>query len=121
MTEKMTKRDWYGRLASIVEASEASDKAEILAFVNHQIELLDNRASNSKPTKTQQENVAIYEKIRDVLSGADRALTVTELLTYPELSEFTNQKISALLRQMVKNGEVIRTEEKKKAYFSLAE
>ena len=118
---KMTKRDWYGRLAKIVEDSNASDKGEALAFIAHQVELLDNRSSNTKPTKNQQANVGISESIKVALGNAGRAVTVTELLTDSTLSGFTNQKISSLLRQMVEKGEVIRTEEKKKAYCSLAE
>jgi hypothetical protein len=32
----------------------------------------------------------------------------------------TNQKLSALVAKLVKTGEVVRTEDKKKAFFSLA-
>jgi hypothetical protein len=32
----------------------------------------------------------------------------------------TNQRVSALLRQMVDAGTIVRTEEKRKAYFQLA-
>jgi predicted transcriptional regulator len=41
----------------------------------------------------------------------------------PALAEgenITNQKVSALLRQLVLEGVVTRTEDKRKAYFSLA-
>jgi predicted RNA-binding protein (virulence factor B family) len=35
----------------------------------------------------------------------------------PALAELTNQRVSALVRQLKENGSVIRTEEKRKAYF----
>ena len=49
-------------------------------------------------------------------------MTVTELLSKNEvLSTLTNQKVSALLRQMISEGTVAKTVDKKKSYFSLAE
>jgi hypothetical protein len=37
-----------------------------------------------------------------------------------ELAELSNQKISALLKQMVENGSVVREEIKRKAHFKRA-
>lgn len=37
------------------------------------------------------------------------------------MAQYSNQKLSALLKQMVDNGEVVRTMDKKKAYFEVAE
>jgi predicted transcriptional regulator len=51
----------------------------------------------------------------------NRLYTITEIQKeIPECAEMSNQKISALIRQMVGN-EIVRTEDKRKAYFSLAE
>ena len=36
------------------------------------------------------------------------------------LSELSNQRVSALLRQMIEAGEVVKTTDKKKSYFALA-
>jgi predicted transcriptional regulator len=50
----------------------------------------------------------------------NRLYTVTEIIKeIPECAELTNQRVSALLRQLVDRGEVVRTEDKRKAYFSL--
>ena len=48
--------------------------------------------------------------------------TVTDIQkTIPGCAEMSNQRVSALLRQMKDEGIVTRTEDKRKAYFSLAE
>jgi predicted transcriptional regulator len=52
----------------------------------------------------------------------NRLYTVTEIQKeVAECAELSNQRVSALLRQMVADGVVIRTEDKRKAYFSLVE
>ena len=48
-------------------------------------------------------------------------MTITEMQkANSELAELSNQKISALLKQMTENGSVKREEIKRKAYFSKA-
>jgi predicted transcriptional regulator len=50
----------------------------------------------------------------------NRIYTVTEVIkSVPECADLTNQRVSALLRQLVDAGKVKRTEDKRKAYFSL--
>jgi DNA-binding HxlR family transcriptional regulator len=51
----------------------------------------------------------------------DRLYMVSEMMkVLPSCAELSNQKLSALLRQMVTEGTIVRTEDKRKAYFSLA-
>lgn len=129
MTEKMTKKDWYGVIKGIVEASDCENKVGAIEFIDHQMELLANRSNGSKPTKNQRVNVEFRKNIAEALRTAGKAVTVTELigimpnavLTSEGEIPVTNQKVSALLRQMKLAGEVVRTEEKKKAHFALAE
>ena len=122
MTEKMTKRDWYNEMLTLVEASDYENKADAIAFINHEVELLNKRTGRSGMTKTQKENVAVMEQIKEALSEAGRPVTISELMGINEvMGNYSNQKLSALVRQLVKAGEVVRTEDKKKAYFSLAE
>ena len=119
---KMTKRDWFEAIAKVVEGSEYARKDEALEFIAHEIELLQNRRSTGKLTATQKENVAIREKIKVALAEIGKPVTITELIKgVPAMAGYSNQKLSALLRQMKDAGEVVKTVEKKKAYFSLAE
>jgi predicted transcriptional regulator len=49
-------------------------------------------------------------------------MTVSEIMTHSmELAALSNQKVASLVRQMVEAGVLVRTEEKRKAYFSLAQ
>lgn len=112
----MTKREMFVAIANVAEVA---SNPEMVEFINHQIELLDNRKSaEKKPTKVQTENVAIKDTIIQVLADAGTPLTVTEMIADARLSVYTNQKISALLRQMT--DKVVKTMDGKKARFSLA-
>ena len=104
MEKKMTKKEWFAVLANIVEASEMENKAEALVFINHEVELLEKKSAKSGATKTQKENVGIMASIKAALGEVGKAVT-----------------ISALLKKLVESGEVVKTTEKKKSYFSLAE
>lgn len=117
----MTKKDWFEVLAQVIEESTYEDKEGAKAFIAHEVELLDRRTGKSSMTKTQKENVGICATIKEVLADLGKAVTISEMMTDKRLSAYSNQKLSALVRQLVKSGEVTRTEDKKKAYFALAE
>ena len=122
MEKKMTKKEWFAVLASVVEASEMENKTEALAFINHEVELLEKKSAKSGQTKTQKENVEVMEKIKSALGEVGKAVTITELqAASAEMAQYSNQKLSALLKKLVESGEVIKTTEKKKSYFAVAE
>ena len=76
-------------------------------------------SAEKKPTATQIENEGIKNLILEVIG--DSSLTITEMQKINgELAERSNQKISALLKQMVENGSIVREEIKRKAYFKKA-
>ena len=76
-------------------------------------------SAEKKPTATQIANEGIKNLILEVIG--DSSLTITEMQKINgELAELSNQKISALLKQMVENGSVVREEIKRKAYFKKA-
>ena len=122
MEKKMTKKEWFAVLASVVEASEMENKTEALAFINHEVELLEKKSAKSGQTKTQKENVEVMEKIKSALGEVGKAVTITELqAASAEMAQYSNQKLSALLKKLVESGEVVKTTEKKKSYFAVAE
>ena len=121
-TVKVTKRERFEQLMEIVKASEVENSAELVAFIEHEVELLTKKNSRSgKPTKTQVENETIKAQIVSVLESAGKPMTVTQLLAKSELADLSNQKVSALLTQLRKTGIVVRTVEKKVAFYSLAD
>ena len=116
---KMTKSEWFEELKNVVSTSDYERKDEVMGFLNHEIELLNKKSSKETMTKTQKENVEVIKKIKVVLETFENPVTITEMQKTDELSEYSNQKLSALLKKLVNAGEVVRTEEKKKAYFSI--
>ena len=111
--KKMTKRDYFTAIRAELT------NADQIAFIDHELELLSKKnSSEKKPTAVQIANIGIKT---DILNGmeANHFYTVSELLkVIPSCAELTNQRVSALLRQMVNDGVVNRTEDKRKAYFS---
>ena len=117
---KVTKRERFSQLMEIVKASKVENSAELVAFIEHEVELLNKKNSRSgKPTKTQVENETIKAQIVSVLERVGKPMTVTQLLAESEFASLSNQKVSALLTQLRKSGEVVRTIEKKVAFYSL--
>lgn len=109
---KMTKRDYFNSLLSLSEVQ--ADEA-LVSFINHELELL----SEKKPTATQIANDSLKVAITNYLSEGGKH-TISEMLAeVPALEGMQNQKVSALVRQMIADGVVQRIEEKRKAYFAL--
>ena len=119
-TTKMTKRDYFNAILAVLATVEDTDVSGLTAFVNHEIELLENKRSTAKPTKTQTENLAVKETIVSVLKEIGKPVTITEMQKFStDLAEFSCQKLSALLKQLVENDKTVtKVTEKKKTYFS---
>ena len=124
-TKKITKKDMFNEIIKMMNGEQMSVSAQaVIDFANHEIELLNKKSSSSsgKPTKTQIENEGYKEVILEALATADKPMTISEIMEYADgLAGLKNQRVSALMTQLKNAGKVIRTEEKKKAYFSLAE
>lgn len=112
-----TKRDFFNELLAI-EAVSANE--DLVTFIKHEVELLNKKSGSKKPTATQIANESIKDAIRAVLADG-KARTVSETIKAGDFSDdITTQKISALMTLMIKAGEVVKTTDKKKSYFSLA-
>lgn len=117
---KMTKKDYFKVLKEIVKGNER--EVELVAFIDHEIELLAKKSAKSGMTATQKANAEIMEKIVNALAVMDKPVTVTELQKgFAELDALSNQKMSALLKKLVDEGRVVKTIDKKKSLFSLPE
>ena len=114
MEKKITKKEMFAKLREKVK-----DNAEMVKFIDHEIELLEKKNANksAKPTATQIANESHKEKIMEFL-GKNGKATVTQIMKAVGLE--SNQKTSALVRQLKESGLVVRTEEKGVAYFGKA-
>lgn len=117
-TTKMTKRDYFNILRDAYPA-DAENFDEVMAFIDHELELLA-RKNNAikKPTAVQVANEAIKANILEAMAD-DAKYTISEMLKqFNCLEGMSNQKVNAILRLMIANGDIVRTEDKRKAYFS---
>lgn len=112
----MTKIEMFKALKEIAEVKA---NAELIEKIDNEIALLEKRKDRKSGslTKTQKENLAIIETIKDFLATVDTPLTVTEIVKQGNF-DITNQKMSALLKKLVDGGEVEKTIFKKTSYFT---
>ena len=117
MTKKMTKREMFEQIKANYELTEAE-----VAFIDHELELLAKKNASTgerKPTATQKANEGIKEAIVNVLAENGEQMTVTEIAKVID-GDYTNQKISALVRQLIADGRVEKVVDKRKSFFKLA-
>lgn len=119
-TTKVTKKDRFATLKAIVEVLDREDKDELIAFIDHEVELLSKKRSTSdKPSKKQIENEGIKTDILAYLGTVERA-KVGEIVKALGDKVTSSQQVSALVTQLKNDGKVVRTTEKKDIYFSVA-
>lgn len=123
--KKLTKKDYFAQIRAIV-----INDPELVAFVDHEVELLTKKNTGNSQTKVQKENETVKTVLVDELAKIGRAVTITELMNEsPVVKEYTlengnkltNQKISAIFKQLVDAKELVKVTDKKKSYFSIAE
>ena len=112
--KKMTKRDYYNGFLSKYPLTEDEKK-----FVLHEIELLDKKNSaDKKPSKEQVANATASASLLDWME-VGKAYTIGDMIkSCPVCEGLSNPKVTALLRPLKDNGSVVRTEEKRKVYFT---
>ena len=110
----MTIVEMYG---AIVEKAKGVLSAEEIKILEERAEMHSKKNANRKPTKAQAENETIKASILEFME-VGKAYTVTEIQKGVGLE--SNQKASALVRQLKESDLVIRKEEKGKAYFTKA-
>jgi predicted transcriptional regulator len=113
--KKITKREKFEMLMAIAEVQANPMLTE---FIEHELELLAKKnSSEKKPTAQQVANEGLKDVILDVLKENGGLMTITDIQkSAEELADLSNQRISALVRQMV-DVSVERVEDKRKAYF----
>ena len=116
MANKKTKREFFGEIREIVK-----ENTELVEFIDHELELLDKKTS-AKSTKVNTEQVELMEKIVNALNEIGRSVTISELQKEnAEMAEYSNQKLSAMLKKLVDNKQVTKMIDKKKSYFMVTE
>ena len=122
--KKITKRERFEELKTYIVGNK-----ELEDFIDHEIELLARKGSKSATlTPAQKDNMAIAEIVKDILATTDKGMTIGALLKTDPIGVYvcangegvSSQKLTSVITTMVKNGDAVRTVEKKVAYFTLA-
>ena len=123
-TKKITKRDVLNHII----ATYGNDKM-VVEYAQHEIELLDRKNSSKSVSKIATENIELANTLFNVLGDIDRPLTISEILALPEIATIrvyneetkeNDKPLSTSKLSYILNNDTrfVRTELKKKAYFS---
>ena len=101
---KVTKKDWYAQIAEVVEASETENKADILAFIEHEVELLNSKAEKAarRAELKKSGGDVLRTQVQQILT--DNLQTIEELTAQIDDVGVTKAKVTARLTQLVKAG-----------------
>ena len=98
------------------------DSNELIDKLNTMLTAIKNKSHRPSKADTakQIENDKLADIIIATLMDSENPITITEMQkSNDELAEYSNQKISAIIRKLVESAQVIKTVEKKKSYFSV--
>jgi hypothetical protein len=111
---KVTNKEMYGILADIVyavgipEGVESSVTAdELIDWIEIKTEQLTRKATTmtKKQKETAETNKALLDKILPAIEAAENGITVTDIMKTDEaFADYSNQKITALLRKAISDG-----------------
>lgn len=125
MEKRLTKKDYFEMIKGV-----CADRTDIIDFCNHEIELLSRKNSKSGATKTQKENEIVANMLVEELAKVGKPITITDLMntsdtiknyTLENGNNLTNQKISAIFKQLKESNRIVKVTDKKKSYFSIGE
>lgn len=124
--KKITKKDNFMEIRALIVKSEMLEdnkKEQYLTFIDHELKLLDKKASSKSSSKNTEEQKELMTKIVNALAEIGEPVTISDLQKKnEEMATYSNQKLSAMLKKLVDNEKtVIKTIDKKKSFFSLAE
>ena len=119
MTNKMT---YVKALEIAMESESVKANAEVMEKLKAlKASISKKNSAERKPTATQKANEGYKTAILSFME-VGKKYTITDLMkSVVELADLSNQRVSALIRQLKDDGLVKRVEEKRKAYFFLAE
>lgn len=121
-----TRKEMFTSVSDFLAEHDAD--VALIDFVNHQIELLDNKKESKKQSKEQEENAAYSDAIYEQMAF-ERKYSAAELMKeLPAVSdwnanhetELSVQKLASLLKPLVDGGKVIKTTEKRRVFYTKA-
>jgi predicted glycosyl hydrolase (DUF1957 family) len=119
--KKITKR----MVVEMMLANEVIAQNEMFkAYLENELELLKKKSENKKATKNQEQNVEIKADILAAMvnmapSTATEIMNAVKSVDTEKYATLTNQRVSALLKQLIEDNKVVKTTDKKVSKFAL--
>ena len=114
-TKKLTKRDHFNTLLTIEEVKSNPD---LVAFINNELNLLAKKNSAAKtPTAPQTLNEELKTAILAFMKPDEKYTVSAFIKEVPECADKSNQKISAMMVQLISENKVEKIIEKRVSYF----
>ena len=116
--ERKTKKEMFNFIKS-----KMADDAEVVAFCDHELELLERKNSaERKPTVNQLDNKKIKKVVLEKIGTNSYTITeiIKNVLANTEWADLTCSRMTAIATQMAEEGDLIREVIKRKAYYKKA-
>lgn len=99
---KMTKAMWFEEIKAVVEGCEHEQKAEMIEFIDKQLEYLDGKkkAAAERAAKKRAEGDALRDAVEQVLTT--ELQSIDQITAQIEGEDVTKAKVTARLTQLVK-------------------
>ena len=121
--KKLTNVTALTMVLGMEEVKANSELVEKLEKMLAQFEKKNGTSENRKPTKTQLANEELKTQLIEILSNYDEPMSIKELQADNDeinATVISNQKISAMFRQLIAENKLVRVEEKRVAKFIIA-
>ena len=121
---KITKTQMFEAIKAVIEASEAPEKEDMVAFIDHQVELIANKAAKAKAKAATKktEGDELRAAVEAVLT--EEAQLIDDILAQIDMEGVTKAKVTARLTQLVGAHiavkEEVKVEKSKRAAYRLA-
>ena len=136
MANKITKTKKFDMIIEVLKVADIAenDRAMLIEAMQHEQTLIANKSKGSKKANAQNEE--IKNIVLEALATVGTPTTISDLMQESEAiknyivspatdtdkeKRLTNQKITAIMKQLELENKVVNTKEKKKSYFALVE
>ena len=108
MEKKITKTEYFAMVAEIIEGSGVENKAELMEFIQKQVEALDKKADKAKERAAEKKAAGdeLRTKVQSVLT--EELQTIDEIVEAIGEEDVTRNKVVARLTQLVAAGVAVK-------------
>lgn len=114
MEKKITKREMFTK---VMEIAEVQANPEMVAFLAHEIELLDKKSDKKKSAFETEEGKLLIASTLEFVASASEPVTCSAVAKALDLS---TQKMSPILTKLVEGGKLAKVKQGKSFVYTVA-